>query len=119
MYILNMIKSFIMKFIKPSQLNLEQNMKSEMTISVTEPEQSKKEETKPSLQVKVVHLGAVVKDLEQPPAPPPVVQAPVVEEPVQAPVVASAPKPKRQSKKKETLKVSNTTLQKKVTKNKK
>jgi hypothetical protein len=34
-------------------------------------------------------------------------------------VVAPAPKPKRQSKKKETLKVSNTTLQKKVTKNKK
>jgi hypothetical protein len=101
-----MIKSFIMKFIKPSQLNLEQNMKSEMTISVTEPEQSKKEENKPSLQVKVVHLGSVVKDLEQPPAPPPVVQVPVVEEPVQVPVVTPAPKPKRQSKKKETLKVS-------------
>ena len=81
MYILNMIKTF-MNFIKPATSNLVETKPNDVSKQIIELEQSKKEENKPSLQVKEVPLESVVKDLGQSPA----------------------PKPKRQSKKQGTYK---------------
>lgn len=65
MYILNMIKTF-MNFIKPATSNLVETKPNDVSKQIIELEQSKKEENKPSLQVKEVPLESVVKDLEQP-----------------------------------------------------